>query len=256
MKFIISLLGIILFSCTTRKTSSNNGELAIKVVEQNSTEDIKSRIIKRNVSKASGLDPESEKTCSFIIVNTVASPPVRHNLEASFSSGQVFKQDLSQKALKDEGNRIVFLEPEAKIGFGLRFEMEYAEDASISAIRLFKDKVLEEECEFRNLTEKPVSDSYLIGSQSWESVFSEEAGVDGYFCKIKPENNLCGPEVCKDWLQIESVGSVRAEGYVCSYDPEQKVTPYVGAEKHCQTWVPLRNVPLGIEGYFCKTLRP
>lgn len=256
MKFIVSLLGVILFSCATRKTPSNKGEFAIKVVEQSSTEDIKSRIIKRNVSKTSGVDPGTEKPCSYIILNAQASQPVNHHLEASFSSGQGFKQDLSQKALKDEGNRIVFLEPEAKIGFGLRFEMEYSEDASISAIRLFKDKVLKEECEFRNSSEKQVSDSYSNDSQSWESVFSEEAGVDGYFCKIKPENNLCGTEVCKDWLQIETVGSVRAEGYVCSYDPEQKVTPYVGAEKHCQTWAPLRNSHLGIDGYFCPTLRP
>ncbi len=256
MKCIVSLLGIVLFSCTTRKTSSNNGELAVKEVQESATESIKSRIIKRNVTKASGVDPESEKPCSYIIVNTEVSPPVNYHLEASFSSGQVFKQDLSQKALKDEGTRIVFLEPGAQIGFGVRFEIEYSEDDFISALRLFKDKDLKGECEFRNSTEKAVSDSYLVGSNSWESVFAEEVGVDGYFCKIKPENNLCGLEACKDWLQVESVGSVRAEGYICSYDPEQKVTPYVGAEKQCQTWAPLRNAHLGIDGYFCKALRP
>jgi hypothetical protein len=260
-KFFILFL-FIMASCTSRKLKPSSSEPANEVNQNlvngpkpDLTKEIKAKIIERNRGVVSGLGSEAQLACSYIIKDSDDLSVETKYLEITFPSGQVVNQDLSQRSLKDEGNRIVFLEPNAKLGLGLRVELEYLDDGFITAIRWLKDKDLKGECEFREGSVPEVSDLPLTSGRHWEEVFGEEAGFDGFYCKHKPEGQLCGGESCKEWLKIDTLGTLPAVGYICAYDPGQMVLPQDKPDIACQIWAPFKNSLLGVDGYFCKTIQ-
>lgn len=89
--------------------------------------------------------------------------------------------------------------------------------------------------------------------KKWDHIYNGYAGLEGYYCIYKPENNLSDVKHCKSWKHIY-LSHYGIEGYVCDSTPSQITNEESIDARHCKFWIPVYNPYLSMDGYICKEL--